>query len=603
MHFLNPWGFLFALFIPGIIILYLLKQKRQRIDVSSVQLWSQAIDDMTATRPWQKFKNNILMYLEIGIIICLTLALTRPFIANSDSYGHYIVVLDSSASMQADDVKPTRFEKAKDDIQSIIDTLLPSQYMTIIEMGPSSYIAADRISDKGLLSRILKDMMPTNGEGDIKGAMDLAESMLSSEDQDIVCIFTDQNINIEDSLFKVKLYNGDGQNRAITHMSYSEYGDGWGVLAKIMNFGDSSNITLKCSADDQLVDIKEISLPKGDKKDVYFTSIPRDTNIVKVEIVDKDNLLIDNVSWIPIKERAENKGLLVTQGNIFLEKVLNFYGGLLMEKGAYEASEGLLGYQLYVYDGYVPKDVPEDGNIIIFNPQGDQNLFKVVDNFMPKGMIKNISSRYNRLLEHVDIDDINIRKASKIGFPNWGEEVVGDGDNTLIWAGEMKSQKFIVFAFDIHESDLPLKMDFPILMGNILNWILPGVKTNTLNCYAGEEVAIDAIPGSSSIDIVLPDGSEKRVAPPYPIVPFDDTTQLGVYTIKQGMGSGTIEDRFTVSVPTHGESDLALKNRSYDIQNTQKERTVEGRRELWPYFALVALAFMLIEWWVYRRGY
>ncbi len=52
MSFLNPWGLLFALSIPAIVLLYLLKQRYQEVEVSSTYLWEKAVQDMQASAPW-----------------------------------------------------------------------------------------------------------------------------------------------------------------------------------------------------------------------------------------------------------------------------------------------------------------------------------------------------------------------------------------------------------------------------------------------------------------------------------------------------------------------------------------------------------------------
>ena len=127
MKFLNPWGFLYGGVIIVIILLYMLKPRHTQLVVSSTYLWDKTLKDMEASRPWQKLKNNILMILQILIAILLVLAIARPYIAATSIHSDMVVLLDCSASMQADDVAPTRFEKAKGEVLKLVDGMMPQQ--------------------------------------------------------------------------------------------------------------------------------------------------------------------------------------------------------------------------------------------------------------------------------------------------------------------------------------------------------------------------------------------------------------------------------------------------------------------------------------------
>ena len=105
MNFLAPLGFFFALFIPAVIILYLLKLKRIDMPISSTLLWRISLDDLKANTPFQKLKKNLLLFLQLLIIAILTFAVARPVLRLGGLEGQsFIVLLDCSASMSATDV-------------------------------------------------------------------------------------------------------------------------------------------------------------------------------------------------------------------------------------------------------------------------------------------------------------------------------------------------------------------------------------------------------------------------------------------------------------------------------------------------------------------
>src|SRR5262249_43705940 len=114
MSFLAPLAFAFAASIPVVIVFYLLKRKRVVKLVSSTLLWQKFLADTQATASFQKLRKNWLLYLHLHLPTHAVLALARPFFATTAKPAQKRVVIhDGSASMQATDETPSRFERAR----------------------------------------------------------------------------------------------------------------------------------------------------------------------------------------------------------------------------------------------------------------------------------------------------------------------------------------------------------------------------------------------------------------------------------------------------------------------------------------------------------
>src|SRR5450755_4978539 len=113
MNLLVPAALAFGLIIPIILLLYFMRPKRQQRTVASTLLWQQALQDMQASRPWQRLRITPLLILQILAAIFIVLVLARPAVfANSSISGDTIIILQASASMQATDVAPSRDRKS-----------------------------------------------------------------------------------------------------------------------------------------------------------------------------------------------------------------------------------------------------------------------------------------------------------------------------------------------------------------------------------------------------------------------------------------------------------------------------------------------------------
>ncbi len=137
-NFLAPWwGWMSLLALP-LIALYLLRQKRPDLSVSSTLLWSKALADMRASTPFQKLRRNLLLLLQLLILAALVIALMRPVIqASAGESKAGVIVIDATASMQTtDNGGPSRLDRAKDEAKKLVDAMRPGdRYMLVVDGG------------------------------------------------------------------------------------------------------------------------------------------------------------------------------------------------------------------------------------------------------------------------------------------------------------------------------------------------------------------------------------------------------------------------------------------------------------------------------------
>src|SRR5918997_7147438 len=114
MSFLSPLALLGLLFVPVVLAMYLLKLRRERQVVPSTLLWQKLLTDIEANAPWQKLRRSLLLLLQLLLVALLAILAARPFLERPAGLaGDVVVVIDTSASMGASDVPPSRLAEAK----------------------------------------------------------------------------------------------------------------------------------------------------------------------------------------------------------------------------------------------------------------------------------------------------------------------------------------------------------------------------------------------------------------------------------------------------------------------------------------------------------
>jgi len=221
MTFYSPQALAFLLTIPAIIILYLLKQRYQEHTVSSLYLWHEVLKDIEASAPWQKLKKNILMILQIAAMSLLVFALSNPYINNAvGTPGTVVIIIDTSLSMQAVDIKPSRFEAARSKASSYVANLQPESRVTLISMGSHAVIEENLSTDKKRLLKSIGDLKVTNSVDNTEDAKELARSIVKQYPDAKVVVFSDKEFSIpgtDTDFFKL---SGNGWNYAVMLVSH-----------------------------------------------------------------------------------------------------------------------------------------------------------------------------------------------------------------------------------------------------------------------------------------------------------------------------------------------------------------------------------------------
>jgi Aerotolerance regulator N-terminal/von Willebrand factor type A domain len=161
IQFANPAALWFLTLLIPILLLYLLKRKRQDKIVPSILLWKQALEDTHAYTPFQKLRSNLLLLLQILVVVLLTALLAEPYVPSVlTQKKQWIFVIDRSASMQALDVRPDRFAAAKKKLLENLRSVQHNDEVMLISVGSDASIAQNFTENRDAVKKKLDQIEP-----------------------------------------------------------------------------------------------------------------------------------------------------------------------------------------------------------------------------------------------------------------------------------------------------------------------------------------------------------------------------------------------------------------------------------------------------------
>ncbi len=606
MSLLAPAAAALGLTLPVIVALYFLKIRRPTRVVPALHLWPNQIRDRQANVPWQRLRPSWLLLLQLLAAALLVGAALQPVLPVGAALArHTIVLVDSSASMQATDVKPTRLAEAKRQAGSLIDQLGPQDRMTLISVGPTPRILASVTGERDTLHRALDGLAPSNGPADLSSALALAAGLVRPGDDARAYLFSDGIIEPLRASFSAGLpfavdyhrIGVSGENVGLTSLTVRTSAQSRAAYLHVQNFGQQSHaVSLEWRADGRLLDIRPLTLATGQGQDLILP-IPGDATAVTARLSGGDLFAVDDVATAVAKTPRAFRVLLVTPGNVFLEQALRLRSDLQLDVVAPSAYLPGTSYAMTVFDRFAPAVLPDGPTLIIDPPAGSS-----VAGGSPIGIGRvRAADAADPLLANVDLQDVHIARSEDLRTSTFGRPLITSLQTPLVLVRDQPFRQAL-FGFDLHESDLPLRIAFPVLMENLSEWMLPP-SVPSRSFHPDEAVTVVPDAGATAVSVVRPDGG-RRTLPPGSISTFADTDPTGLYTVEQTIAGKVQPSWFSVNLFTDSISQLKPPDRLTlpPTRTTAVQATHPGQLEIWPWIALAALGLIAAEWLAFHRG-
>jgi hypothetical protein len=639
MSLLAPLALAFGLSLPALLVLYLLKVRRTERDVSSVLLWETLRRDLAAHEPWQRLRWSVLLVIQLAILAVLSISLARPAIVSpAKASGFVAVIVDTSPSMLATDLTPTRFEQARAAAMQTVDGVPEGTSIAVIEARSSARVVVSETLDRQEAIRGLTALNPASGVDDtaasrgtgdslgpIDRALTIAKALAHGRADATIHLFSDGafahpsgwddgggasgDLNLRFHPFGTPIGNQAIAVLALRDTAngadHSATGDSSSVLfARIQNdAGQPTRITATLTADGQAIEQRPVDLPAEGTSQLFFSDVPPDAHAIQLQITPVGAFAADKLATLVRGDQQNVPVLLVSRGNLFLEKALKSVPGIAVFQVTPRAFPTVdpAPYSLIVYDGYTPERPPTK-NALLINPTDAPWLpFQGTLRDPPITLWRNDDPT----LAYVDLRMIRVSRASNLVVPDWAHPLIETNGVPLAFVGSTGGQRVVGLDFDIQQSNLPLSAGFPIFIANVVRYLTPPAVGQADFLTPGQPALIRPQPGVDQV--VVEDPSNQQTALPVSgsIVPFVQTARVGMYHVTELTGSNAVATQdFAVNLFDPVESDLRPRANLADHDSAQPATPAERAptiSELAPWLLALVVPLLLGEWWWFHR--
>ncbi len=555
MSFIAPLALAGLLFLPVVVAMYLLKLRRDEAVVPSTLLWQRLVADVEANAPWQKLRRSLLLLLQLLLVLILAFLAARPFVERPAGLaGDIVLVIDTSASMQATDVSPSRLEAAKAAAIEALKELPAGGKVSVIAAGRTARVVANGTTDIGNVKQSIAAIAPTSDIGDLGDALQLASALAARSGDAEILVATDAALATPPSgtleaPVRVLQVGRDAKNEAIVALAVRTAPSGLSHSAfiSVANLGlETAERRIQLYADGVLRDSRTLLLDPQRKTDISIDDIDdpdHPASVIEVRLVARDEtstaapdpLAVDDRAWAIVPPARLRTVLLVGDGDPYLETALSY----LPQTELYGVAPDAYGpgtkpelFDLIIFEGFLPSELPARP-ILAIAPPASSPLGTVTGTLTNPG-IGSLDAT-DPILRYVDLTTTHVGEAVKLELPAWARPVIpGPGGAPLLYAGRLAGRPAAVLAFEPRRSDLPLQVAFPVLLANLAGELLGGSETPVDAIAPGAPVTLAIPDGAAGVRVERPDGSvDELVAPTGSAgsVTFARTDLLGIYTV------------------------------------------------------------------------
>jgi len=626
MSFLGPGFLLLGLIAVPIILIWFLRQRREPLIVPTIFLWRRAMEEERVAPILRNLTRSILLLLQLLALLMLVFAAAGAVLnlALGGKSRRVILLVDRSASMSTVEAGgATRLDLTRGRVKELLQTLRGSDRVMLIVFDQTARILTGFTDDERRISGLLDDVRPTDLPTVLDEALAVAAAAAAGEPPDSLEIFLFSDgafppvAELPTALSQAEFhFVGTGretENAAIVSVELNLGLDApRRVYTQVANPGERpQRRTLSLVKDGQTIERREAVLEAASTIGTAFDLANLGTGLFTLALEPADAYPADDAVTFMVSDAPVHRVLVVTTGNAVLERLTDFHPTVEVYAVAPDAvgpetGRDVGGFDLTIFDGVVPSVItPGTGHLgpaAVYlgcvPPGGKVTLGESIEN--PPLVDWDGNHPLNR---SVDWSDVLVARGSVVHAERAAVPLLEATAGPLVVALPGPALR-IVTGFRLEDSNLALRLAFPILFANIMERAFRGGTTEGGYVPTGELLTRTPPPGSTGARITDPAGRSRNL----PLLPggtvsFANTARAGIYHL-EFVGPAPLPTQIPVAFLSRAESRIAPRP-TIEISGSERisnPQSIETNLPLRNTLIYAALGILLTEWllWILK---
>lgn len=615
--FVNLAGAWFLLALIPLVILYFLKLRRPKMEIPSLALWQSVVNDQRVNSPFQKFRRNLLLLLQMIALALFVLALMQPFLSAGASVADYRpLLIDCSASMSArmEGSETTRLDAVKELVREQIEGLTGNQQIALFSFSTTGRRLTEFTNDRRTLLKALDAIQPTHLPGQLDDVLRMAAAFTRTYPIKSVTVLTDGNLPAQVDFelpfeLDVSRIAAGGPNIGLTEMSARRSGpDEWEIFVRATgSSADLRGAELQLWEADQKTASEQIEVSLEEAERLVFPVSANQSRLVEARLVPSgfDSLAVDNSVWLTLPAARPLRAWVSPKLGSWKHAV-RVLPNMDVEEGTADEPAGS-DYDLIVADSEAAGSVTAPVKVFVgVIPEALRDLIEL------KEELATVVD-WNRtapLLRHVQLADVQIGEqpawigeATAAALEERGFEVLIDGNaGPLLLQRREGLEVSYWFTFHTDKSTLPYRVGFPIIAANSVEAALKQASLSEVSSAPTGVLPPISLEPDRTYVVKTPDGEQLEARTSLSgLLEGLPAARVGRYDIYDGgnlvtsIGTGLLNG--TESALTSNDE---IRFTEQAVEADQSDR-LAADRPLWWILALIAFGVLLYEWWYFAR--
>ena len=582
MSLANPAALWLLAAVPLVLALHMYRVRRREVRVTILSLWEAVDDRRGSPRPaWLRLRPSAALGLQLLAVIAAALAIANPLWSTTQSgWPRVVMIVDTSASMSATDIPDGRFETARAMARGVAEALDRGQSGML--MTSRGEIVVPFTTDTDRLRAGIDTLAATHRSDRMADALGAARRLVAAGPAALIHVFTDAAEPPAEPIPGLPVVwhpvGESAANAGITEFALRRDpapGADYQLYLTIANFDDAERaVEFEVAFEDALLHQQTLSLPPGVQRGAVLPFRHDAAGVLTARIDGGDALVADDVVHAVLPAPRLRRIALVGEGDLFLEEALRSDGAGQLFRAPSVAAAHAAGADVVVIDAMAPERLPPGRYLLLEALPADAPV-------AASGRVERPAvtgwHQAHPVMRDVDLTDLLIEDALAVHRKtpdSRGTVLAKSSDTPLMYAwddgaggqaarertgpamgdggaregaetgdGADGAVRAVFLGFRSLHSDLRVRVAFPLLIGNALEWLHP-VRLDSLpvqyrtgasvpgdgpdvGLLAGIHASGDTGNGSPhQVAINLLDANESDIAPGR-AAPASDSTAAG----------------------------------------------------------------------------